>query len=240
MNEDKKTTLHESIQGRIKRGELAMRPKRYFIWRIIGLYALLALLFVVSLFLISFAWHMINEFGLLSIVSAGLGGAPEFAAAFPWHLIIIMLLCTWVALYLIIRHVGRIYKIPRVISLIAILVVLIACAVAIVRAPLAPNVFYIQSGAGGTQLRSFDIFPGQSRSYWVVGDVLKSSPEEIEVVLQGTKRVHIFEFSALANPQQIPKAEDRVLIEYARTGDRNQIRSIQVIEPAEDFSRSGL
>jgi hypothetical protein len=76
--------ITEKILGRIKSGEVAMRPKAYFAGKLIILACLATLVLITSVLLVSFTLFSIIATGHLLLLGFGWRGLLAFMALFPW------------------------------------------------------------------------------------------------------------------------------------------------------------
>lgn len=120
--------INKSIQDKIQKGEVHIRPKKYFILRIVGAYLGLGLLFFMSLLLVSF----------LELVAVEL----EEIALFPWYLLLVFLLFLAVALKTLDRSMDRAYKTPRIFTFLFLFIVVVILATVVARVPFLNEIFF--------------------------------------------------------------------------------------------------
>lgn len=129
MKSDTETKhIKKSIEERIKNEKLIMRPRSFFLFRAIGAYIVLGILFFVSLFLISFLQHvLINTEELLLV---------------PWYLLIVLVLIVGLALKVLDRSIERVHRTPRLITFAGMLFLVILLATIIVRVSFVREILF--------------------------------------------------------------------------------------------------
>lgn len=122
----KETEIKDKVFAKIRSGEVSMRPRIYFIARlvILGFISILAILLAV--FVLSFAFFSIHESGEQFLLGFGQRGFQAFLALFPWWSLLLTVL-----LILLVDHLLRYFKFGYRVSilelfLIALVVVMIA------------------------------------------------------------------------------------------------------------------
>jgi hypothetical protein len=236
--ENQKNNITSSVEQRIKSGSVSMRPRKYFIGRIIGLYLLLGVLFGCALFLLTFAGQIAREFGFKQLLSVGTKGFSEFIFVFPWHIAVFVLLLAFLALLLAVRHVEGLHRIPRMFSVAVALALLFAASFALLRNPAVADVFY-ENGREGRQLRLVGIVPPYARTYWMIGTVTGVSSAGIAIRQQDTGVLLVYEPSVRTEMDTFIVG-DLVLVQVARqSGGTRELIAIRRIGPSEEFTRSG-
>lgn len=129
MKSDTETkNIEKSIEERIKNEKLTIRPRSFFLFRVIGAYMVLGMLFFVSLFLISFLQHVaINTEKLLLV---------------PWYLLIVLVLIVALALKVLDRSIERAHRTPRLITFTGMLFLVILLATIIVRVSFVREILF--------------------------------------------------------------------------------------------------
>jgi hypothetical protein len=94
MNEinTQNNNLKEQILNKIKSGEVAMRPKAYFVCKVFLLMFVSFLTFIVSVILVSYLLFSIRVGGGIFLLGFGTRGFYEFILIFPWILLLINIL----------------------------------------------------------------------------------------------------------------------------------------------------
>ena len=129
-NEKKKTPLGENITEKIKSGEIKMRSRTYFFFRLVlaVFAAFLAVFFL--LYLASLIVFSLKIKGVWFLPAFGLQGIGIFLASLPWILILTVISLAFL-LELLIKNASFIYRRPAVYSLLLIFVLVLAGGVAI-------------------------------------------------------------------------------------------------------------
>lgn len=95
MNEENlqpKKNIKEEVLNKIKTGQIGMRSKFYFLVKLGFLFALVVLIFFVSVFLLSFIIFSLNVEGSLFLIRFGSKGLYNFLFVIPWYLLVIDIL----------------------------------------------------------------------------------------------------------------------------------------------------
>ncbi len=79
----------EEILEKIRKGEVKMRPKAFFLAKISLLVFVAFITFVVSVLLVSYTWFNLRAGGHILLLSFGGRGFFEFFLLFPWFLLLI-------------------------------------------------------------------------------------------------------------------------------------------------------
>ncbi len=111
--------LKDTVLRKITAGEVAMRPRWYFVLRAGLFFSLLSITALLAIYLFSFVLFVLAENGLLLIPAFGLPGIVFFVVRSPWLLI----LCVGVfltLLYLLVQHYAMSYRRPLLYSLLAV------------------------------------------------------------------------------------------------------------------------
>ncbi|MDO8489862.1 MAG: hypothetical protein Q7S47_00425 [bacterium] len=128
----KEKLLHSKVVDHIKTRRIHMRPKWHFVLK-----ALLAglggiLLFLVTLYLGSFVFFMMQQTGVWEAPYFGLRGVHLFLTSLPWILIAVLALF-WIVLEMLVRRYSFAYRQPLLYSVLGIFlfVVLLSYSVAV-------------------------------------------------------------------------------------------------------------
>lgn len=90
MNQEiQQLNIKDQILKKIESGEIHMKSKAYFVFRLGLLAVLIFLIFIVSTFLLSLVIFSINTNGNLFLLGFGAKGFYDFLLALPWFLLII-------------------------------------------------------------------------------------------------------------------------------------------------------
>jgi hypothetical protein len=76
--------IKENVLGKIRRGDVHMRPKLYFVAQVIVVTIVAIITLAVSVFAVSFIFFSIHESGELFLFGFGMRGLLTFIAIFPW------------------------------------------------------------------------------------------------------------------------------------------------------------
>src|SRR5450631_2060080 len=98
----KESNIQQAVFDKIRAGKVSMRPRAYFVARIILLAGLSVAVLALAMFVLSFALFSVHESGEQFLLGFGLRGVLTFFSLFPWW----SLLCT-VLLILLIDHLLR-------------------------------------------------------------------------------------------------------------------------------------
>src|SRR3954470_23687445 len=97
-NEPQKNSI-ENILEKIKKNELAIKPKTYFRLKLVALVLVSVLTFIISIFLFSFILFTLRASGHAALIGFGPSGSHVFLALFPWKLllfdIVLLLIVGW-------------------------------------------------------------------------------------------------------------------------------------------------
>jgi len=129
-----KPTIAEKVLNKIKKGQVKMWPKFYFILK--ALVFILGIVFILflALFLISFIVFNLRASGVLFLPRFGLLGFRSFFMFFPWLLVIFSILFI-IALIFLAKRYRFVYKKPLLYSIIAIVVIVLVGSFIFLRAP---------------------------------------------------------------------------------------------------------
>ncbi len=119
-NEKKQIPLAETIMGKIKRGELLMRPRWHFVLK--AALALLggAVVALAALLLVSFIFFALRSSGLAFMPLFGFHGIRIFFFSLPWILIGAVILFV-IVLEVLVRRYSFAYRTPLLLSLCGLL-----------------------------------------------------------------------------------------------------------------------
>lgn len=119
--------IKEDILRKIKSGEVAMRPRWYFVLQTCLWSLGLLISFLIAIYLLSFVMFAFRESGIMLAPLFGFGGIVFLVVNSPWLLISLVLLFMMV-LFLLSNHFSFSYRRPLIYSIIGIsfLVILIS------------------------------------------------------------------------------------------------------------------
>jgi hypothetical protein len=101
----------KDILDKIKRNEVTMRPKTYFIVRLVALILVALAIYVITIFLSSLVLFTIRASGHASLIGFGPSGWEVFLLLFPWKLLILDILLI-ILLEWLLRSFRFGYRIP--------------------------------------------------------------------------------------------------------------------------------
>src|SRR6185369_5791914 len=85
MNEDNiQNNLKSTILEKIKKGEVEMTPKSRFVFKVVLLISLAVLIFITTVFLVSYTVFSVIVSGHLLLLGFGWKGLLTFMLLFPW------------------------------------------------------------------------------------------------------------------------------------------------------------
>lgn len=139
MNNHPKS-ISENVLDKIKKGEIKMRPKLYFILKMILLTLGVIIFFLLTFSLVSFIVFTLRANGVWFLPGFGLPGIRAFFVSLPWILILIVLPLILI-LELLAKKFAFVYRRPIVYSILAIIVVVIIGGFFINRTQFHPALF---------------------------------------------------------------------------------------------------
>ncbi|MFZ2522260.1 MAG: hypothetical protein WAX44_00230 [Minisyncoccia bacterium] len=89
MNKDAIYKMKDEVLKKIESGQVSMKPKSFFYFKVILLFLLIFIGLVVSSVLISYILYSIKISGQLNLFSFGTRGIYEFILIFPWLVLIL-------------------------------------------------------------------------------------------------------------------------------------------------------
>jgi hypothetical protein len=139
MNKD----LRDSVLGKIRSGELTMRPRAYFVLKIALLAFLALLVFITTAFLASFLCFDLHESHRLELLGFGEQGLFAFFTIFPWTIFFadIALLAVFEVLF---RHFRIGYRKPFAYIIGGTLVVLVGASLVLCEMPLHSSILGLE------------------------------------------------------------------------------------------------
>lgn len=140
-NNTKKATLTDKIIGRLKGGQVKMRPRIYFILRIVLIILITLFIALTALYLVSFIFFSLRASGVWFLPGFGWPAAGAFFSSLPWLLILVAFVLI-VVLELLVKHFAFAYRRPILYSILAILVFAFLGSFIIGQTSFHPNLFW--------------------------------------------------------------------------------------------------
>ncbi|MDD2732255.1 MAG: hypothetical protein PHI53_03630 [Candidatus Pacebacteria bacterium] len=141
MNNDKeKKSISQIVAEKIKKGEVKMRPKLYFILRAAFLVLSITVISLFVFYLISFIAFSLRANGLWFMPGFGFPGLRIFLISLPWFLISVSLILI-VILEILAEYFTFVYRRPVLYSIIAIIIIVLLGSFIIDRAKIHPSLF---------------------------------------------------------------------------------------------------
>ncbi|MDE1925326.1 MAG: hypothetical protein KGH79_04090 [Patescibacteria group bacterium] len=129
------TDLKASVLQKIRKGEVSMRPRLYFIARLaLAAFVAIAAL-ALAMFVLSFVFFSIHESGEQFLLGFGGRGVLTFITLFPWWSLLLTLALIF-ALDYVLRYFKFGYRIPMLEIVLGALAVVVAAGVLISATPL--------------------------------------------------------------------------------------------------------
>ncbi len=173
-NYSNKKSIREEISAKIKSGQVKMKPKAYFVFKICLLAFGVIALTLSSLFITSFIFFSIRAGGLLSLLKFGVPGIRILLFSLPWLLILgagILIATSEIFA----KHFSFVYRRPILYSGLAILLIVILGGSALERTRLHSNLFFLaQNGRlpiAGRIYREFGMPEIRDAHYGVVFEI---------------------------------------------------------------------
>jgi len=104
-NTSQNNSLKNKVLGKIQAGEIHMKSKSYFVFRIILIVSVVVLVLIVSAFLVSYILFSLKTSGRLFLLDFGMRGVVGFFTGFPW-----LLLLTDVVLLIILDYMLKNFR----------------------------------------------------------------------------------------------------------------------------------
>lgn len=131
----KETDIQQKVLERIRAGEISMRPKLYFVARVVALALVALLALALAVFVLSFLFFSITESGEQFLLGFGRHGLMAFITLFPWGPFLIALALI-VLLDVVVRYFKFGYRVSMLEIFLIALTVVVAAGVAINFTPL--------------------------------------------------------------------------------------------------------
>ncbi len=124
MENNTNNSLKSRVLTLIEKGQTKMKPRWHFILKTLLFVLGVVIVFLITLYIGSFALFILDESDLWSIPSFGLDGAYIFVKSLPWFLIVMVLGFLFI-LQVLVRRYAFAYQRPLVFSAIFIAVVVV-------------------------------------------------------------------------------------------------------------------
>ncbi len=124
-NMENNDNIKQSVLEKIKDGEINMRPKMHFTFKVIALIAVSVVVLVTSSIIVSFMYFTLRISGHDFLLGFGLLGIERFLMLFPWLLLIIDV-CFIIMLEMLLKHFKFGYRSPIIYLSLGILLVVLA------------------------------------------------------------------------------------------------------------------
>lgn len=198
-NEEKEQSISEIVAAKIKNGEIKMKPKLYFAFKIFLLAAGLFLLTFAALFLVSFIMFYLRVNGIFASPAANFWGVRIFLSSVPWLLILVVIILIATS-EIFAKHFSFVYRKPVLYSVLAIILIFFVGGFIVDRTNLHLNLF-LKARSGnlmfaGPIYRDFGMPELRGLHYGVVTEVSEnnfkiSTPrgKEIRVVINFQTRM---------------------------------------------------
>jgi len=187
MDNQENNSISDKIISKIKSGEIKMRPKIYFILRVVLLILGVVALGLFAVYFVSFIFFYFRASGILFLPGFGAPGIGAFLGAVPWLLILVSLILV-AGLEIFAKHLNFVWRQPIVYSLLAIVAIVILGGFIIGKTPLHPNLL---KGAEENRLpivgqfyRDYGMAPGNNVKY---GIVVEKSEKNFKIKTPGGK-----------------------------------------------------
>jgi hypothetical protein len=118
---DENNSIKDDVLNRIKKGEIKMKPKIYFVLRPILFLLALIVIFLVIIYFVSFIFFVFKINAGSALFGFGLRGAESLFLSLPWLIILVLLVFVLVFEALLI-HYKFAYRRPVLYSLLGIII----------------------------------------------------------------------------------------------------------------------
>lgn len=135
-----KSSITNKVVEKIKKGQVKMKPKIYFILKSILLMLSLAVSALFALYLLSFIAFVLRSTGVWYLPVFGFQGIAVLLHSLPWILILMALILVAV-LEILVRHFSFSYRRPILYSILAIIMLLLLGVLIVNKTQLHPALF---------------------------------------------------------------------------------------------------
>ncbi len=122
--------LRENVLNKIREGKVHMRPKFYFLLKVIFLVIIAAIIFVTSTLFLSFMLFSIRVSGEFFLLGFGWRGLQSFILLFPWKTFLVFLMLL-VVLEKVVKRFKFGYRSPLVYLVVSIIALILAAGIII-------------------------------------------------------------------------------------------------------------
>jgi len=176
-NEENKQSISEIVAAKIKSGEIKMKPKFYFAFKIFLLAAGLFLLTFAALFLVSFIMFYLRVNGIFASPAANFWGLRVLFSSLPWVLILLVVLLIATS-EIFAKHFSFVYRKPVLYSVLAIILIILVGGFIIDRTNFHLNLF-LKARSGnlifaGPIYRDFGMPEPRGLHYGVVTEIIEN------------------------------------------------------------------
>lgn len=140
-NNLKETNLAKQILSKIEKRQVGMKPKIYFILRLILIASAVLFAVLFSLYLTSFIIFSLQANGVWLLPGFGFGVLGIFLKSLPWLLILVALILI-IVLELLVKHFSFTYRRPILYSVLAIIVFVVLGGFVVAHTGLHSNLFW--------------------------------------------------------------------------------------------------
>ncbi|MCX6764761.1 MAG: hypothetical protein NTU58_03640 [Candidatus Nealsonbacteria bacterium] len=230
-NQEQKNSLSEKVISKIKSGDIKMKPRIYFIFKMVllGLGAFFLFLFVV--FFISFIIFNLRITGLLFLPRFGFHGVGILFGYLPWALILIVGVLI-VALEIFSKRFSFVYRRPIVYSLLVIIVLGFLVGFLIEKTHLHSNLFLSARDRHlpvmGPFYRNFGAPPIHNVHRGIVSEIIDNG-FKIETPREETLTIIIAPETRILSDETIKQGDEVVIFGERSDGTVNafEIRQIE-------------
>lgn len=234
MNSENKNNLSDVLLDKIKKGEIKMRPRIYFIAKLVLLVLGTAVITFFAIFIASFIFFMIRASGLMFLPSFGFMGIKLLLLSLPWVLILGLLILVATS-ELFMKHFSFVYKNPILYSLLAIIIVILIGGFLIDNSGFHTSML-LKARDGklpiaGPIYQKYGV-PDSKQIYYGVVNELSDSGFKIETPRKEEVFIHVLENTRM--PKEGIKKNDAVIILGEKTN--NRIEAYEIRKVNRDFN----
>lgn len=113
-------SLKEKVLKKIKEGEVSMKPRSFFVWKMVAITAVSIFILFVAVLILSFIFFSIRESGEHLLLGFGRHGFFTFITIFPWLLLIVS-----VGLLFLLDYILRYFKFGYRLPLLEIFIIVL-------------------------------------------------------------------------------------------------------------------
>jgi hypothetical protein len=234
MNGENKNNLSDILLDKIKKGEIKMRPKIYFVAKLILLALATAIITFFAIFVASFIFFIIRASGLMFLPSFGFLGIKLLLLSLPWVLILGLLVLVATS-EIFIKHFPFVYKNPILYSLLAIVIVILIGGLLIDNSGFHTNMLLkARDGklpVAGPLYQKYGIPESKQIHYGIVSE-LSDSGFKIETPRKEEVFIHFSEKTRI--PKEGIKENDAVIILGEKTN--GEIKAYEIKKVNRDFN----